>query len=63
MGTVDSKLDKFVSKKFLAWIVATVFLGLTWCTNEQWYFITLAYLGLQGGIDALTKGKKDGGIK
>jgi len=55
MGTLDNKIDKFVSKKFLAWVVATVFLGLTWCTNEQWYFITLAYLGMQGAIDALNK--------
>ena len=57
MGTVDSKLDKFISKKFMAWIVATVFLGLEWCTNEQWYFITLAYVGLQAAIDIKDKFK------
>jgi len=57
MGTVDSKLDKFISKKFMAWIVATVFLGLEWCTNEQLYFITLAYVGLQAAIDIKDKFK------
>ena len=51
MGTVDRKIDRFISKKFMAWIVATVFLGLTWVTNEQWYFITLVYLGIQGLAD------------
>jgi len=58
MGTVDNKLDKFVSKKFMAWIVATVFLGLSFVTNEQWYFITLVYLGVQGLIDGVKTNKK-----
>lgn len=51
MGTVDRKIDKFVSKKFMAWIVATAFLAFALITNEQWYFITLAYVGIQGLAD------------
>ena len=47
----DNKLNGFISKKLMAWIVATVFLGMSWITNEQWYFITLLYLGVQAAID------------
>jgi len=59
MGTVDRKLDKFVSKKFLAWIAATAFLGFAFITSEQWYFITLAYVGIQGAIDGTKNLKKE----
>jgi hypothetical protein len=55
MGFFDEKVGKFISKKFLVWIIATVFLGLGWVINEQWYLITLVYLGVQGLIDNFKK--------
>ena len=55
MNFIDDKLNKFISKKFLVWIVSTVFLGLGWILNEQWYLITLVYLGVQGLIDNFKK--------
>ncbi len=51
MGTVDRKLNKFISKKFLVWIISTIFLGMGIIENEQWYFITVAYVGIQGLAD------------
>ncbi len=55
MSFLDDKLNKFISKKFLTWIIATVFLGMGWIINEQWYLITLVYLGVQGLIDNFKK--------
>ena len=55
MSFLDNKMNKFISKKFLAWIVSTIFLALGWIINDQWYLITLVYLGVQGLIDNFKK--------
>jgi len=60
MGWLDGKMDKFISKKFLVWLVATGFLIAGLIDKEQWYFITVAYVGIQGLADGAKNLKNNG---
>ena len=52
---LDKVLNKFVSRKLLAWITAT---GLMLCANLEsgdWVIITTVYIGGQTVVDAVAK--------
>jgi len=46
-SVLDGLVGRLASKKLIAFAVATVLLFLHIITNDQWYFITLAYIGGQ----------------
>ena len=55
---LDKHMERFISRKFLAWITAT---GLCWIgnvTSDNWTAITLAYIGTQALVDIATQWKK-----
>lgn len=49
---VDRYTERLVSRKFLAWITASVFLPMGFLSDDNWVAITLVYIGSQGIIDA-----------
>lgn len=50
-GLLDVLTGKLVSRKFLAWIVACVFLCLSFITASEWVLLTSIWIGAQGAID------------
>lgn len=57
ISTIE-QLKKFISRKLLVWLVTTVFLALGNITAEQWFGVTMAYIGAEGGADILTRFRK-----
>lgn len=45
----------FLSKKWWAWIVATVLVFMKVISGEAWLYITLAFLGANIGQDVVEK--------
>ena len=48
---LDKHVERFISRKFLAWITAT---GLTihgTVSSDNWVAVTLAYIGTQALVD------------
>ena len=46
-------LDKFLSKKLLAFAVATLLLWFGKVSEDVWEMIAIAFIGIQGSVDAL----------
>ena len=55
----DKHVERFISRKFLAWITATWLSINTSLTSEDWVAVTLAYIGSQALVD-LAKSWKHG---
>ena len=53
----DKYVEKFVSRKFLAWLTATVLCAYGMVTSDNWTAITLAYIGTQALVDMATAWK------
>lgn len=53
----DAHLERFVSRKFLAWAVATGLAFSDHLTSEDWVAVTMAYIGTQALVDAATSWK------
>jgi hypothetical protein len=51
-GMLDRYTEKIVSRKFLAWITATILAGIGFLDSGDWIIITLTYIGAQAAIDA-----------
>lgn len=47
--------NKLISKKFIGWIGACVFLYIDKISENTWLFITLAYMGIETGLNILDK--------
>ena len=47
----DKALGKIISKKLLVWILATVFLLMKIIDKDQWFLITMLWMGAVGVID------------
>jgi len=60
VGLVDVLSEKVLSRKLLVWIVATVFLGFSKITPDEWMGISLGYIGIQGVADLAAKWKGAG---
>jgi len=50
-GYLDMFLSKIISRKLLAWIVSTFFLYKQILEPDDWVYITLLWIGVQGTID------------
>ncbi len=55
MGTLDKKLNSWVSKKLFVFVIATVLAVFGDLTSSDWVTIATVYIGTQGVIDAVTK--------
>ena len=53
----DKYTEKFISRKFLAWLTATVLCTFGAVTSDNWTAITLAYIGTQALVDMATQWK------
>ena len=53
----DRYLERFVSRKFLAWITATVLCVIGVVTSTDWVAVTLVYVGSQALVDLAVQWK------
>ena len=56
----DKYVEKIVSRKFLAWLTATVLCAYGMVTSDNWTAITLAYIGTQALVDMAVQWKHGG---
>ena len=47
----DKHLERFISRKFLAWLTATGLCAYGTVTSTDWVAVTLAYIGSQALVD------------
>jgi hypothetical protein len=60
---MDKHVERFISRKFLAWGTATGLCMHGMLTSSDWVAVTLAYIGSQALVDLATQwkhGKNDG---
>ena len=53
----DKYTERFISRKFLAWVVATGLCAYGTVTSGDWVAVTLAYIGTQALVDMATQWK------
>ena len=53
----DKYTERFISRKFLAWITATGLCVYGTVTSSDWVAVTLAYIGSQALVDLAVKWK------
>ena len=53
----DKHVERFISRKFLAWGTATYLVLMGGVTSDDWVAVTLAYIGSQALVDLATKWK------
>ena len=47
----DKHVERFISRKFLAWLTATGLAGYGIVSSSDWVAVTLAYIGTQALVD------------
>ena len=52
---MDKHVERFISRKFLAWVTATGLCAYGVVTSDNWTAITLAYIGTQALRDMAVK--------
>lgn len=52
---LDKYVERFISRKFLAWGTATYLIAAGSLTSEDWVAVTLAYIGSQALVDLATQ--------
>jgi hypothetical protein len=52
---IDKTLNKYVSRKLMVFVVASVGLFSATLTSSDWVTIAAVYIGTQGAIDAIAK--------
>ena len=53
----DKYVERFISRKFLAWLTATGLCFGGMVTSDNWVAVTLAYIGTQALVDMATQWK------
>jgi len=53
----DKHVERFISRKFLAWLTATGLAGYGVVSSGDWVAVTLAYIGSQALVDLATQWK------
>ena len=48
---LDKHIERFISRKFLAWLTASGLAGWGIVTSEDWVAVTLVYIGSQALVD------------
>ena len=54
---LDRYTEKFISRKFLAWLAASGLCAFGVVTSDNWTAITLVYIGSQALVDLAVKWK------
>ncbi len=54
---MDKHVERFISRKFLAWITACGLAGYGVVTSDDWVAVTLVYIGSQALVDLATAWK------
>ena len=54
---MDRYTERFISRKFLAWLTATALCTYGTVTSSDWVAVTLAYIGSQALVDLATQWK------
>ena len=54
---LDKHLERFISRKFLAWGTATYLVSTSALTSEDWVAVTLVYIGSEALVDLATRWK------
>lgn len=54
---LDTHIERFISRKFLAWGTATVLCILGSVESSDWVGVTMAYIGTQALVDAAVRWK------
>ncbi len=54
---MDKHVERFISRKFLAWTTATGLCFYGTVTSDDWVAVTLAYIGSQALVDLATQWK------
>jgi hypothetical protein len=54
---LDKHVERFISRKFLAWGTATYLVYIGNVTSDDWVAVTLAYIGSQAAVDLATAWK------
>ncbi len=52
---LDKHLNRFISRKFLAWGTATYLVATNSLTSEDWVAVTLVYIGSEALVDLATR--------
>ena len=52
---VDKFVNRWISRKFLVFIIATIAMFTANLTSEDWVIICGTYIGTQGAIDAIAR--------
>ena len=53
----DKYVEKFISRKFLAWVVATYLIAVGSLTSDNWVAVTLTYIGSEALVDLAVRWK------
>ena len=53
----DKHVERFISRKFLAWLTATGLCAYGTVTSSDWVAVTLAYIGTQALVDMAVQWK------
>jgi hypothetical protein len=56
-GFADKHLERFISRKFLAWLTATTLCVIGVVTSSDWVAVTLVYVGSQALVDLAVQWK------
>jgi hypothetical protein len=54
---MDKHVERFISRKFLAWLTATGLAAYGVVTSDDWVAVTLVYIGSQALVDLATAWK------
>tara|TARA_R110001592_G_scaffold45738_1_gene146068 strand:- start:195 stop:389 length:195 start_codon:yes stop_codon:yes gene_type:complete len=54
---LDKHINRFISRKFLAWGTATWLVEQNSLTSEDWVAVTLAYIGSEALVDIASRWK------
>tara|TARA_R100001530_G_C4321057_1_gene155824 strand:+ start:819 stop:1010 length:192 start_codon:yes stop_codon:yes gene_type:complete len=54
---LDKHINRFISRKFLAWCTATYLILAGGLTSDDWVAVTLVYIGSQAMVDLAVKWK------
>jgi hypothetical protein len=59
----DKHIERFISRKFLAWLTATGLCAYGVVTSDNWTAITLAYIATQALVDMAVRWKHGNNMK
>ena len=58
MPRLDEIVGKFISRKLVVFLIATIFIYLGKLESQQWVEIAMVYVGSQAAVDLIGQFKK-----